>query len=163
MTHTERATQGLTLVEVLVVSLIFAVIIGVVFLIAESGRNTWLMTDAQLESQTDAQRALDRMAADLRGAQISQVRCLDGGAGPLEIGLDETANEIEYTYDAVADTLTRTVGNINPIVVGSKLTAFSCAGPTNQVVTLTVTSQGGQATARQVPQTLSTTVWIQLP
>ena len=159
--------RAVTLVELMVVMVVvLGAVFGLVYVLSEAGRTTWLFTDAQMESSTDAQRALDRMAEDLRVAQAAQVRCLNAGAGPLEMGQDETAAEIVYVFDAATGSLLRTQATANPAVVtvGSKLTAFTCTDPdANQVVTLTVTSRGGLPNGRTDSQTLRTNVWIQLP
>lgn len=169
--------QGYTLTELLVVVLIvFVGMGGLVLVLSEAGRNTWLTTQAQGDSQTESQRVLDRISEDVRNAFRSQVRCA-AAAPQLQIGVDGAANEIEYTFagGGGTGTLQRRVGVGAPITLASRLldapVGFSCspigANPAGGFLTIQVTSRGvariTAAGARNYDQALTASVFIQLP
>jgi len=171
-----RVRCGYTLVELLVVVLIvFVAVGGLLLVLSEAGRNTWLTTQAQVDSQTEAQRVLDRISQDVRNASRAQVRC-NAAAPQLEIGPNGNPAEIEYrctgcTVGGGTGTLDRTVGGINPVRLGSRLGAFICspigANPAGGFLTVQVTSRGvariTAAGARNYDQALTASVFIQLP
>lgn len=164
--------RGYTLIELLVVVVIvFVAVGGLVLVLNEAGRNTWLTTQAQVDSQTEAQRVLDRISEDVRNVSRAQVRCA-AAAPQLQIGLPDGApTEIEYAYagGGGTGTLDRTVGGINPVRLGSRLVAFSCTplGISTGVLTIQVTSRGvarvTAAGARNYDQALTASIFIQLP
>ena len=169
---TRRPSQsGFTLVELLVVCLIVMSVGGMLFLIADSGLKTWLFTDAQLESQTEVQRAIDRMSDDLREAPLDEIDCVIPN-GPLTIGLAGTAARITYRFTAGAGlhpgtgTLVREVGDpmASSATIASNIVdgSFTCTDPANQVVSLSLTSRGRTTQGRVLDQAVNTSVWIQL-
>jgi prepilin-type N-terminal cleavage/methylation domain-containing protein len=175
-----RAWRGYTLVELLVVvAIVFIAAGGLLFVLSEAGRNTSLTTQAQVESQTEAQRVIDRISEDLRGASRAQVTCATA-APQVRAGVDVDgdgdvdANDdiIEYTFTGGGGTgtLDRTVDGVNPIRVASRLVAFSCspigANPAGGFLTIQVTSRGValiRSPGRNYDQALTASVFIQLP
>lgn len=169
--------QGYTLTELLVVVVIvFVAVGGLLLVLNEAGRNTWLTTQAQVDSQTEAQRVLDRISEDVRNVSRAQVTCA-AAAPQLQIGVDGAANEIEYTFagGGGTGTLGRSVGvGGTSITLASRLldapAGFSCSPigvQTGGVLRVQVTSRGvariTAAGARNYDQALTASVFIQLP
>ncbi len=172
--------QGYTLTELLVVVVIvFVAVGGLLLVLSESGRNTWLTTQAQGDSQTEAQRVIDRISADARNASRAQVTCA-AAAPQLRINLDTNGDgvvdQIQYAVagGGGTGTLTRTVVGIPPaITLASRLVVFSCspigANPAGGFLTIQVTSRGvaqiraGATGGRPYDQALTASVFIQLP
>ncbi|MEK7878371.1 MAG: prepilin-type N-terminal cleavage/methylation domain-containing protein [candidate division NC10 bacterium] len=169
-----RVRCGYTLVELLmVVVIMFVAVGGLVLVLNEAGRNTWLTTQAQGDSQTEAQRVIDRISEDVRNASRAQVRCA-AAAPQLQIGLDGAPTEIEYTFagGGGTGTLGRSVGvGGASITLASRLMVFTCspigANPAGGFLTIQVTSRGvariTAAGARNYDQALTASVFIQLP
>ncbi len=162
---------GFTLTELLIVVVPLLIAFGGMALVLEqSGRNAWLLADAQLDSETDAQRVVDRISEDLRAMPASTVQCtastqLRMGTGPSPITYQFTA--IGTGSYAGTGTLTRTVGtgmSATQQTISPRLTLFSCTPlDANRVVTLQVTSRGRTVQGRTVDRTLATRVWVQIP
>ena len=164
-----RNALGFTLAELLIVVVPMLIAFGGMTLVLEqSGRNAWLTADAQLDSGTDAQRALDRISEDLRGMSASSVQCTAGGTR-LQMG---SGPPVTYQFAgtgiyAGTGRLTRTVGTgmgAPQQTISSRLVTFSCTPPdANRVITLRVTSRGRTVQGRTVDRALNTRVWVQIP
>ncbi len=78
--------KGMTLVEILMVVLIMAAVIGGSFLIMSTGQSTWFTTDARIQVQESLRQALDRFVVEMRQTQMPQVAVSDGtGPGGSDI------------------------------------------------------------------------------
>lgn len=150
--------RGLTLVEVLVVTLIFGVVGGILLTVAASGQSAWWMTDAQLLTLTETQRALDRVSEDLRQACQTTVSC---PAGQLVFKQSPACADPAITYSLSGTNLTRQVGTAVPVTIATGVTGFavpSCAGG---LVNLSLTAQARTPNGRTLTQTISSQVWVQ--
>ena len=63
--------KGLTLVEILVVSVIFAIIATSLFVVFKAGLDSWRKTQAHLEVYQNARAALDMMTRELSAAYLN--------------------------------------------------------------------------------------------
>ncbi len=70
-TSTRRNRNGLTLVEILIVSVIFAIIVGSLFVVFKAGLESWRRTQAHLEVYQNARVALDMVRRDLTAAYLN--------------------------------------------------------------------------------------------
>ena len=62
--------KGLTLVEILVVIVIFSIISSVLFMVFKAGLDSWRRTESHLEIYQNARMALDMITRDLRAAML---------------------------------------------------------------------------------------------
>ena len=126
-----RGRRGLTLVEVLVVTGGFFLLLGALALaMSQTSQKLWVQTGGQISSIVEGQRAMDRLAEDLRGGSVENLVCLspssfqvtrqaardDNGDGQYEISTEV----VTYAYDSVASELQR-----NGTVVANRVTDFS--------------------------------------
>ena len=63
--------KGLTLIEILVVSVIFAIIATSLFIVFKAGLDSWRRTQAHLEVYQNARAALDMMTRELSAAYLN--------------------------------------------------------------------------------------------
>lgn len=157
--------RGFTLVEIILVGGVLSVVIGGMMLVlAETGRNVWARTDAQLTSLTDAQRALGRVSEDLRRAVSSSLSdtgpnsCRANTLSFLESG---TIRRITYTRDN-SNALTRQVDANPALTVASGLTAFTPACPGGGLVRLTLTARANSLRGPST-QELESAIWVRNP
>ena len=149
--------RGLTLTELLCVSLILMLVGGVALVLAQTGGQIWLRTDAQLTSLTQVQRAINLLSKDLREARRAGLTCGPGST----VVLTPVIGTGPITYQFSGGQLTKQVGTNAPQVMVSGLTAFTptCASG-GSVVQLRLTAQ---VNAWSGPSTLSSQVWVQSP
>jgi Tfp pilus assembly protein PilW len=67
--------------EIMVVTLIITVMIGVTMSVFFSGQGSWFTSDAKIQLQESLRKALQRLAVELRQTQIAQQFIFDG-TGP---------------------------------------------------------------------------------
>lgn len=60
--------KGLTLIELMVVLLIFTIVFSAIFAILTVGRSSWQIGNMQIQVQQEARRAMEAMTRQLRGA-----------------------------------------------------------------------------------------------
>ena len=58
--------KGLTLVELMIVLLIFSIILGAIFAIMNVSRTSWQTGNVQVEMQQETRKGMDRMLSELR-------------------------------------------------------------------------------------------------
>lgn len=161
---------GYTLVEFLVVAVVLIILGLAAVILMETGKSSWVLTDTQLQTQTEAQRVIDRVAEDAREATASNVTCTGGGAGVQVIPV--TGPPITYTLAATpsppglpdTNTLTRSQGG-TAVVMATRLVEFSCvkASAESQVVQLQVTARSRTPNQRLVDQAVTTDIWMEVP
>jgi len=150
--------RGLTLTEVLLVCLVFALIGGVSFAMVQSSDQTWRRTEARLATLTQAQMALDRLSEGLRQAKQAGLTCGPSTLTFTPVGGPPTPPSV--TYQLNGTNLVREVAGV-PQIVASGVQAFAptCA-PGGAVVQLRLTAQ---VNLWQAPMTVSSQVWVQNP
>jgi prepilin-type N-terminal cleavage/methylation domain-containing protein len=67
-----KNNKGFTLIEMFVVTAIFTVIVGGMYLTLNTGRTTWQRTDAQMQLETDLRQVLEKMSRELRESGSDQ-------------------------------------------------------------------------------------------
>ncbi len=159
--------RGFTLVELMIVSVLIGLAAAGILVMTTSGQAAWLTTDAQLETMTAAQRALDRMSEDLRAASVASVNATPPNqCAANALSFLQGTTRITYGFVAGTGTLTRTVTPVGILpttqTVGSGLTGFTaaCAGG---IATLNFTAQSRGSNGRLVNQTVTSQVWVKNP
>jgi len=147
---------GFTLVESCMVAVITPVLAGTLLVMSQTGLRVWAMTEARLNSLTEPQRALNRLAEDVRNADPNSWSICQ--AKTLEFTKADSATTIHYALNGT--TLMRTEGLVSQ-VVASGLTEFvpTCqAGVVSIKLTTTVASPavGGMP----VTHMLQSKVWV---
>jgi prepilin-type N-terminal cleavage/methylation domain-containing protein len=69
----QRRRAGFTLLELMVVFLIFSMVVMALYAILSGGRRAWLTSEAQIDLQVQARRALARITQDLSESAPSQI------------------------------------------------------------------------------------------
>ena len=131
---TKKTGRGFTLIEVLISSVIAAIILSSIYSIYKTGNDLWDIKSHQADLQAMARIAIERMTKELKGATRTSSRIpspnLAISAAPnnenvtfyLPVDLDvdgritdnttgaiewDTTNAIQYQYDSGEKTLTR--------------------------------------------------------
>lgn len=73
--------KGMSFVEMLMVVLILAAMIGGGYLLLSTGQSTWFTTDVQIQLQENLRQSLERVIMELRQSNSSQYQLFDG-TGP---------------------------------------------------------------------------------
>ena len=81
--HRQSSNQGFTLVEAMVISLLFAVILGAGVMVFVSGQNAFSLTSVRADLQENARRTLQRVSSELQESGrdnngVLKVTILDG-------------------------------------------------------------------------------------
>ena len=161
------AREAFTLVEVLVATVLLALVGGVVMTLSTSGRALWVRTDSKLASMTDAQRAVDRLTEDLRKACQNSLNPPDAttvcGAGQLSFRQIPScaAGGPVITYRQAGSSLTRQAGAAAATTVAGNVTAFTPTCQTGGLVRLSLTAQTNSSFGIGAVRTLESTVWVQ--
>jgi type II secretory pathway pseudopilin PulG len=122
--HTLLDKRGISIIEILLVTLIISLLMGSIFYIFSVAQSLRLFSTAKIEAQAEIRRAMDWIVNDVRqtvsysigaggvagndpsSAHIKFKKVIDydtAGSGSALLG-----NFIEYTYDPNANTITRT-------------------------------------------------------
>jgi Tfp pilus assembly protein PilW len=172
---------GLTLIELLAVALMtFFVLGGAILVLAEAGRGPLLQHGAQMDAQVTAQRAIDRVSAELRQAMGATADC----SLPTQLSfvlpnqtvqadgtiLVDEANPRQIVYRFQGSQLIRSQNGVDdPSPVATNLATpgdgDACNGVftacNGDVVTLCVTAQAPTTRGQQaMSQTLTSQVWL---
>jgi type II secretory pathway pseudopilin PulG len=104
-----RGESGTVLLEVLVVVLLLAVVVGGLLPILSVGQQTWAQAGPRSEMVQNARTALDRLIREMRAAQTFQVISAtnirfsfflgDGTTAIADFQLNTITNELEYRRD----------------------------------------------------------------
>ena len=152
-----RRRNGFTLVEILVVTVVFSLIGIALFVMASAGREVWSTTDAQLAGMTNAQIAVARLSDDLHLASKTGLTCQNG-----QLTFSVNGAPITYALDAPQRALTKTQAAVTT-TVASNITAFTPTCQTTGVVDLMLSAEGSPAMAQRSSQTLIAKVWVRQP
>jgi hypothetical protein len=147
-----------------VVGVLFIVIGGMALVLADTGRNVWARTDAQLATLTDAQRALDRLNEDLgRACQSTLNPASCAATDQLVFKLSPScATGSAITYMLTGSNLTRQVGAAAPVTVASGLTKFDVQNCSGGLVKVALTAQANTVRG-PFSQTLESQIWVRNP
>lgn len=148
--------RGFTLVELVVVSVILVLVAGVLFLLGETGRHQWLMTDADAARFASSERAMYRVIQELQQGSRAGLACA-GSSLTFTSADDETV-----TFELSGGTLLRSEG-MQSIVVATGITEFVPTCQPGGLVQLRVSAEGERLSGRARPQTLETTVFVRTP
>ena len=113
-----KNNKGFTLMELLIVSAILVMVVGVSSLLLLTGLRNYSDNAERINGQYNVRMSLVQLNRDLRTADSADVSI---GAGGKSIAIGTKA----YSYDGTAGTLTYSDGINDPRIVGSSLTAFS--------------------------------------
>jgi len=69
--------SGLTLIEIMVVTLIITFMVGGIFMVFSAGQASWFNADTQIQMQQDLRRTLQRLSAELRQSKEHTVAADD--------------------------------------------------------------------------------------
>jgi hypothetical protein len=72
-----RESSGLTLIEILVATLILALMTGGIYMVFSAGQAAWFNTDIQIQLQQDLRQILQRVSAELRQSHEDPVAAND--------------------------------------------------------------------------------------
>ncbi len=167
-----QKTCGLTLVEVLVVSATFLVLIGGISLVlASSGQRVWNRTDAQLVSITQVQQGLNRLSEDLHRASQTGLVCNPANPPPPSLSFcvnGACPGGTRVTYQCTScnaagqGTLLRTEGANPARIVATRISAFTPSCQAGGVVQIVLSTQG--TTPQGVgSQSVQTQIFVQNP
>ena len=82
--------DGFTLIELLIVVTVMSVIMGALFVSMIIGRSSYVSSDAYVQVQQEARRALDTMGRELRAAR-----------DPITVGAGQVTFQVALGYDLV--------------------------------------------------------------
>lgn len=153
--------RGLTLVELMFAGVIFLLIGGVALALTQSSDQAWRRMDAQIATMTQAQVAMNRLAADLRQAKRASGMADQLTCGPGSALAFTSMGGADVTYTLAGSNLVKQVGADPPQVMAFGVTAFvpTCS-PGGPVVQLRLTAQ---VSTWHAPMTLTSQVWVQNP
>lgn len=106
-------TEGYTLIEVMIVTALFLVVIGIVFAMLVSSQRSEALERGRAQTLEDMRVAMDRMTKDLRQASAVIGTPTDDH---IEFMTYDNGAPIDVIYDASGTTLTRTAaGKSSPL------------------------------------------------
>ncbi|MBI1991635.1 MAG: hypothetical protein HYY90_03550 [Candidatus Omnitrophica bacterium] len=136
--------RGVTLTEVLVVSLVLTLVGGVFFTVSTAGERVTRRTELKLANITVTQRAFDRLVEDLDQASAASLQCAcpSPPCPPGERTIQFTQGAATVLYQRTGSNLTRTIDGGAPQTVAGGLAAFEVIGSCTAagLVTVAVTA-----------------------
>ena len=173
-----RSCNGLTIVELMCVMVVFAMMTGMIFAVTDSGSKVWARTEGQIATFGHVQRAMDRVSEDLRRASIAgkplpedpalhkpalQTCCVEPGQLDFTMLKDDNSKvRVTYAFDGGTGRLTRTQEGVSA-VVASNLTRFTPTSQSGGRVRLQVTAQVTMPNGVASIQNLDSQVLVQNP
>ena len=156
--------HGMSLVEVLAVSLIVALVGGVTLVLIQTGRRVWGSTEMKVTSLTQAQIALNRLTEDLRQACRATLSCAAGQVVFKRAPTCDAADpQITYAYNQAERTLTRQIDANPAATVASAVETFAPVCLPDGTVRVTLTAQTTMMDIPTVPQWLESKVLVRNP
>lgn len=131
-----RQTQGFTLVELLVTTLIFAVLLAGAYAALHASQSAWAMTDTQIRLQQSLRQTLQKVAKEL-GESGSD------GAGVMQVTVNDNAGT--NTSDILKFSIPLCVCSNTPIDVNGDVANWGASliwGKTNCPQDITLNSNG---------------------
>lgn len=111
--------SGLTLVEILVVLFVFTIVVGALYLSLNTGQSSSAYASARADLQAKVRNIMTLIVSDVRQTTLVELNNNTPSVGHIEFrkvtgidasgGYEYDTDYIEYTYDDVQETLTRTV------------------------------------------------------
>lgn len=117
-----RDERGFTLIELMVVTMLFAIVISVIFAMLLNVQKSESFTQRRGDTLDELRLTMDRMTKDLR--QATRVVGTPT-ASHIEFMTYEDGTSADVTYDATGRTLTRRVGATAATTMQSDLTTTS--------------------------------------
>ncbi len=111
--------KGFTLVELMVVAVIFSLVLAATFAVLTIGRRSWQISNTQIEVQQQARRAMEAIVRDLRGASaVDPATFVDGVSNGI-IRFTLEGEQIEFALDQEgydAEQLIKTAAGTSSII-----------------------------------------------
>ena len=185
MSTTLQTQRGLiTITELFITAVILTLLAGVLLVMGSAGQQVLMTSDAKLDSQSDAQRVINRISEDLRNTTITSLatagHCAPAAVSPTPMFILDPIDpdgplgplaapaQVRYVFTPPAGQnttgrLERTQGGVTT-VVSSRITAFTpTCTPATGMVRLQVTAQVRTPRGRPLTQSLDTNIWVEVP
>jgi prepilin-type N-terminal cleavage/methylation domain-containing protein len=153
---TNKARAGFTLIELMVVMLIFSIISAAIFAVLAMGRQSWQIGTTRVEVQQEARKAMDSMLRDLRGASSIDPGTFVAGVSDDIIRFTLQGTQIEFALNP-AGQLQRIESGVTTILANHvNAIQFELFG--NNVVYLTLTTRKNTILGHSVEMSLNSQV-----
>jgi len=90
--------DSFSLVELMVVVMVFSIMVSSIFAVLDSGRRSWNVSEAQIDNQSEARRALGRMTDELTQAGQATVT--------INATQDVISSQVPTSYNDATATIT---------------------------------------------------------
>lgn len=166
---TLHKAKGLTIIEVLLVAFIMSVVTAILFYAMNAGQVSNTLISAKADLQAEVRRTMDWIIKDVRQSVSWEI----ANNGPTEnyikfrqvTGWDTVNNTfllsdyyIEYTYDALSNTITRRTSDLLNNTIGTWLLNYAVASPfftMNSLGTVVPLNKDDLLTSKQLVVTIS--------
>ena len=168
--------KGFTLVELMIVMLIFSIILGAMFAVMNMGKASWHSGDTQIQVQQEARKGMDRIVKELRQTGTSTIIGVppDGNLYntitfriPDEDGIDangniEWGNQIAYSLGGLnGQQLLRTEGEGLEVLANRVVNLqFRRQATTPNIVEITLQSQKTTIPGHLISATLNSQIRV---
>lgn len=173
--------KGFTLVELMVVFLIFTIIMGAIFAVLTMGRTSWYSGNTQVEMQQETRRGMDSMVRELRQSGSTTIvgvpadgnfynsitfrvpQDADGDGDVLDVsGNVEWGNQITYSLGGLGgQQLLRTEGSQVVVLANSIVSLqFRRQAATSNIVEMTLQSQKTTIPGHLIGTTINSEVML---
>ena len=165
--------KGLTLVEVLVTSVVLAILIVALFLVLNIGQRSWIQGDTNIQLQQEIARGLTVMAKELKETAPKKVRIaastitfnvpqdLNGDGNVVDVdGYIEWSPDIIYSLNG-SNQITRTFNGATSIIANNiSVLQFSFVQDEDAVIQVNVTASKISNAGRLVQDTGQTIIKV---
>lgn len=171
-----KKIKGLTLIELLLVVLLFSITMAAIFSVLATGRNSWNAGESQINVQQAARNGLDSMVKELRQAGVSTISGVPANATnyssitfqiPTAIGLAGItwSTSIQYSLGGLNNSqLLRTQSGSQRVLANNiSALSFNRSASNPNVINISITAQKNTFpgfTARQSTITLGSQVRV---
>ncbi|MFA5096127.1 MAG: prepilin-type N-terminal cleavage/methylation domain-containing protein [Candidatus Omnitrophota bacterium] len=147
--------RGFTLVEVMVTSVVLAILVVALFLVLSLGQRSWLSADVSIQLRQEISRALVSMSGELSATSPARINLiLNNPAGSVTFNIPDTsgdgiavdtAGDIEWspaiTYSLnAANQIQRSVAGGAVTILAGSITALQFTRIQNEVVRMDLTA-----------------------
>lgn len=169
-----RFRTGFTLIELMIVMLIFSIILGAMFAVMNMGKASWHSGDTQIQVQQEARKGMDRIVKELRQTGTSTIIGVPADGNlyntitfriPDEDGIDangniEWGNQIAYSLGGLnGQQLLRTEGEGLEVLANRVVNLqFRRQATTPNIVEITLQSQKTTIPGHLISATLNSQI-----
>ena len=157
--------KGFTLIELMIVLLIFSIILGSIFAVMTMGNKAWQSGNVQVEIQQETRKGMDSMLKELRQSSLGQITV---AANTVTFRIPQSVNnsgnitwcgDILYSLGGLNDEqLLRTQGEESRVLANNvQGLQFSASG---KEITITVVVEKESVSQRTLTTTLSSQVTL---